>query len=170
LVGCIVPRGTPAPAASELRSFLKTKLPEYAVPLSFVLLEALPLTPLGKVDRRALSCAADDIPSEPGDGFAPPASPIEKELARIWSEVLGRKGIGRHDNFFSLGGHSLLATQVVLRVYNTFRVELPVGTLFETATLSGFAAAIEAAAKHCGQPASRAIRPRPRRLQRLDFS
>jgi amino acid adenylation domain-containing protein len=170
LVGYIVPCGTAAPAASELRSFLKTKLPEHAVPVSFVTLGALPLTSLGKLDRRALSRVAEDIPSETGDGCAPPASPIERELARIWSEVLGRNGIGRDDNFFTLGGHSLLATQVVSRVYKTFQVELPVGTLFETATLSGLAAAIEAAAKHRGKPPSSAIRPRPRQLQRLDFS
>jgi acyl carrier protein len=149
---------------------MKTKLPDHAVPVSFVTLEALPLTSPGKLDRRALSRVAENIPSETGDGCAQPTSPIERELTRIWSEVLGRKGIGRHDNFFNLGGHSLLATQVVSRVYKTFQVELPVGTLFETATLSDLAAAIEAAAKQCGGPSSPAIRPRPRQLQRLDFS
>lgn len=170
LVAYIVACGTLAPNANELRSFLRTKLPEYAVPLAFVPLQTLPLTPLGKVDRRALPCAANEIASEPGDGLAPPTSPIEKKLAQIWSEVLGCEGIGRHDNFFSMGGHSLLATQVISRVYNSFHIELPVGTLFETATLSSFAAAIEAAVKRRGQSLSPALRPRPRQLQRVDLS
>jgi hypothetical protein len=170
LVGYIVPRRTPAPGASDLRAFLRTKLPDHAVPVAFVALAALPQTPLGKLDRRALSRIAFDEVEPAAPGFTPPATPVERELAAIWSEVLRRKEIGRHDNFFSLGGHSLLATQVVLRVYDRLHVELPVATLFETATLSEFAAAVEAADKTRGSSPPPALRPRPRRLQEVDIS
>ena len=102
------------------------------VPSAFILLDALPFTPSGKVDRRALP-APDDFRSSFGDGFIPPRTPAEQSVAAIWCEVLDIKQVGVHDNFFrDLGGHSLLATQLISRMRDAFRVELPLRRLFET--------------------------------------
>ncbi|MCP4657971.1 MAG: non-ribosomal peptide synthetase, partial [bacterium] len=92
----------------ELRAFLKEKLPGYMIPSTFELLEALPSTPSGKVDRRALARRALPERREPAVGTAVPEDPNEELLAGIWAEVLGRDRVGVHDNFFELGGHSLL--------------------------------------------------------------
>jgi len=158
-----------AASPQELRTFLKERLPDYMVPSVFVFLESLPLTPNGKVDKKALP-TPDQGRSELEQGYSAPRTPTEKLLTEIWADVLKIDQVGIHDNFFDLGGHSLLATQVISRVYKSFHIELPVRTLFETATLSSFAAAIEAAVKSCDQSLSPVIRPRPRQLQRLDFS
>ncbi len=126
---------------SDLRSFLKEKLPDYMVPSAFVMLEALPLTPNGKVDRRALP-APDQTRPDLENGFVAPRTPVEKALAGIWTEVLGLKKVGVHDNFFDLGGHSLMATQVISRIRVAFQVEMPLRTLFETPTVAGLATAM----------------------------
>jgi amino acid adenylation domain-containing protein len=99
---------------SLLREFLKEKLPEYMVPAAIVVLETLPLTPSGKIDRRSLP-EPDPARPELAEPFVAPASPVEERLAAIWAEVLGVEKVGIHDDFFELGGHSLLATQVVAR-------------------------------------------------------
>jgi amino acid adenylation domain-containing protein len=125
-------------AASELRGFLKEKLPEYMVPAAFEQLEALPLTPNGKVDRKALP-APQSGRSGLEVAFVAPRTPAEEALARIWSEVLGIAGVGVEDNFFELGGHSLLATQVVSRVRRALDVELPLRALFERPTIAALA-------------------------------
>ncbi|MFP5271127.1 amino acid adenylation domain-containing protein [Coleofasciculus sp.] len=119
---------------AELRSFLKTKLPDYMVPSSFVQLEALPLTPNGKVDRRALP--APEIEDILSTNFIPPRTATEEELAQIWTSVLRIKSIGIHDNFFELGGHSLLATQVISRIRQSWEMELPLRCLFESPTIA----------------------------------
>src|SRR5262249_31126598 len=114
LVAYVVPSG-PAPAAAELRHFLGEKLPGYMVPAAFVLRGALPRTPGGKVDRRALP-APDAGRPELEQAYLPPRTPVEEILAALWAELLGVERVGIHDNFFDLGGHSLLATRVVSRV------------------------------------------------------
>jgi amino acid adenylation domain-containing protein len=114
------------------------------LPAAFVGLEALPLTPSGKVDRRALPAPADTR-AELQAAFTPPRTAVEEELARIWAEVLGRQGLGIHDDFFELGGHSLLATQVMARLRDVFDVDLPLRILFETPTIAGLAHRIETA-------------------------
>ncbi|MBG1265874.1 non-ribosomal peptide synthase/polyketide synthase, partial [Nostoc sp. WHI] len=121
----------------QLREFLKGKLPEYMVPSAIVILESLPLTPSGKVDRRALP--TPDLHSERQDKFVAPRNPIEEMLALLWAQVLKVEQVGIHDNFFELGGHSLLATQLVSRIRNIFKVELPLRELFATATLAELA-------------------------------
>jgi hypothetical protein len=103
----------------ELRGYLRKRLPEYMIPSAFVVLETFPLTPNGKVDRRALP-APDRTPPQSDTAFAAPRSPVEEALVDIWREVIGLDRIGIHDNFFELGGHSLLATRVLSKVRAIF--------------------------------------------------
>ena len=108
------------------------------MPSAFVFLDSLPLTPSGKVDRRALPAPNHDPPAS-ADVFVAPRTSTERMIAGIWAEVLGVKQIGIHDNFFDLGGHSLLATQVVSRMQEAFHVKLPLRGLFEKPTIEGLA-------------------------------
>jgi amino acid adenylation domain-containing protein len=128
----------------ELRKHLRERLPEYMLPAAFVQLEALPLTPNGKVDRRALP-APDWSRPEVQKSYVSPRGPVEEALADIWRKSLGLQQVGAEDNFFDLGGHSLLATQVVSRVRETFRVELPLRSIFERPTVEGLAETISLA-------------------------
>ena len=105
---------------SELRNFLKQKLPEYMIPSSFVVLEALPLMPNGKVDRNRLPPPDGTRPPLTGE-FAPPRTEIEELIAQTWREVLKIENVGIYDNFFELGGHSLLATQIIARLQRSFQ-------------------------------------------------
>jgi amino acid adenylation domain-containing protein len=157
LVGYAVPIAAP-PDPCELRDFLRTRLPEPMIPAAFVFLDALPLTPNRKVDRKALPEPARE---ETGEAAAP-QTPVEELLAAIWSEVLGIERIGPQDDFFALGGHSLRVTQVLARVRETFGVELPVRGLFETPTLAGLAAQIEAVLRVDGPAAALPLIPVPR--------
>jgi amino acid adenylation domain-containing protein len=133
LVAYVVPAKR-APNVSELRSFLKEKFPDYMIPSAFVMLDALPLLPNGKVDRKALPVPPGSRP-ELDNSYVAPRTTVEKELSQIWAEVLSLDEIGIHDNFLDLGGDSLLATQVISRVINAFRVELSVKTLFKSPTV-----------------------------------
>ncbi|MBC1281330.1 non-ribosomal peptide synthetase, partial [Nostoc sp. UCD121] len=133
-------RSRSTPTIDQLRHSLKTKLPEYMMPNAFVLLESLPLTPNGKVDRRALP--APDLQSEQKEKYVPPRTPIEEMLAQIWTQVLKLERVGIHDNFFEVGGHSLLATQMLSRIRNIFKVELPLRELFARATIAELAQSI----------------------------
>jgi acyl carrier protein len=110
-------------------------------PSAFVFLDALPLNPNGKIDRKALPPPDGSMP-ELEEAFIAPRTPVEKTVAEIWAEVLGVGRVGIHDNFFELGGHSLLATQVVSRIRAAFSVELPLRRLFETPTVAGLAVEI----------------------------
>ncbi|WP_442935876.1 amino acid adenylation domain-containing protein [Nostoc sp.] len=140
LVAYVVPHQHCTPIISELRQFLKAKLPDYMMPNAFVMLEEMPLTPNGKVDRRALR--APDLHSELKDKYIAPRTPIEEMLAQIWSQVLKVEQVGIHDNFFELGGHSLLATQLVSRIRDRFKVQLPLRELFDAATIAELAQSI----------------------------
>ncbi|HVF49520.1 MAG TPA: amino acid adenylation domain-containing protein [Pyrinomonadaceae bacterium] len=124
------------------RGYLKEKLPDYMIPSAFVLLDEIPLTPQGKIDRRALP-APEQHAVAAEDGPVAPQTPVEEILAGIWSEVLGVGRVGVEDNFFALGGHSLLATKVVSRVRQALQLELPLRALFEQPTLGQLAAGIE---------------------------
>jgi amino acid adenylation domain-containing protein/thioester reductase-like protein len=130
---------------SELRKFVAARLPGYMVPASFVTLDKLPLNANGKVDRKALPAPGDARP-ELGEAFVAPGTALERELAAMWSEVLGTEPIGVHDDFFELGGHSLLATQLVSRVREAFRLELPLAQLFEKPTIAAMAHALSSGA------------------------
>ncbi|MEH2114380.1 amino acid adenylation domain-containing protein [Nostoc sp.] len=134
LVAYIVPQPQVTFTISELRSDLKSKLPDYMVPSTIVILESLPLTPNGKIDRRALP--APEPSSELLEKYVAPRNPIEEILSLIWQQVLKVELVGRHDNFFELGGHSLLATQLISRVRSSLKVELPLRSLFAAPTIA----------------------------------
>jgi len=142
LVAYLVPADQPGPSTSELRNFLKSRLPDYMIPAVFVILIAMPVTPNGKVDRRALPAPDGGRPRLDGD-FVEPRTATEKELADLWAQMLGVEQVGINDNFFDLGGHSLLATQMISRLRDSFRVELPLLTLFENPTVTTLAKIIE---------------------------
>ncbi len=151
LVGYLV---APETTTAEVAAFARTRLPEYMVPSALVMLEALPLTPSGKVDRRALP-----EPEAAGDAGAAPSTPAEELLAGIWSEVLGTERVGARQSFFALGGHSLLATQVVSRVRRVFGVELPLRAVFEAPTVRELAARVEQARRDGADDPAPPIRP-----------
>lgn len=123
---------------AQLRGHLERALPGIMVPSAFVLIPAMPLTPNGKIDRQALP-APDAARREPAETFVAPGTPIEQALASIWREVLGLETVGSRDNFFKLGGHSLLATQLVSRLRESFKIELPLRALFEAPTIERLA-------------------------------
>jgi amino acid adenylation domain-containing protein len=143
LVAYVVAERESRPTASELRGFLKDKLPEHMVPAVFVLLDVFPLTANGKVNRHALP-APDDRRPELDQVFVACRTPTEELLATIWSQVLGVERVGIYDNFFQLGGHSLLATQVVSRIREAFQVEMPLRRLFELPTVADLAESVDA--------------------------
>jgi amino acid adenylation domain-containing protein len=135
------------PSAEALGEHLRERLPVYMVPSAYRWLEALPLSPNGKIDRRALP-----EPEWPAAAqYVAPRTPVEELVAGQWAELLGLERVGAADDFFDLGGHSLLATRVVSRLRDALGVELPLRTLFEESTLSGFAAVVERA--HRNDPA-----------------
>lgn len=123
---------------SNLRNFLKSKLPDYMIPAAFVFLENLPLTPNGKINRRALPIPDTSQRNLEVD-FVPPSTDTEQELADIWQEVLKLKQVGINDNFFELGGHSLLATQAISRLREVFSLDFPLRYLFENPTIAELA-------------------------------
>jgi amino acid adenylation domain-containing protein len=132
----------PGPTEGELRAYLKSRLPDFMVPQSILLLAELPLTPAGKVDLRSLP-GPEGLQKNATAVELPPRTPVESALAELWTQILGVKDIGVHDNFFDLGGHSLLATQLVAHIRQTLQVEIPVRTIFESPTLATLAGVIE---------------------------
>jgi amino acid adenylation domain-containing protein len=137
LVAYLVPAGG-GMSPRELRAALATRLPEQMIPSVFVEMAALPHTPSGKVDRRALP-APDREGGARDRELVPPRSALERDLTRIWAEVLGITRVGVDDNFFELGGHSLLATQVVARLRSVLDVDLPLRSFFEAPTVAELA-------------------------------
>ena len=129
----------------ELRNFLHEKLPEYMIPSAFVLLEDLPLTAHGKVDRRSLP-APQQTRSTLACEYVAPRTYREAVLADIWAQALGVEKVGIHDNFFELDGHSLMVPGVMFSIQKSLQIELPLRILFEAPTVAGLAEAIELAA------------------------
>ena len=126
-----------------------------------LLLDALPLSPSGKVDRRALP-PADPSSTALGSAYVAPRSPIEEALCGLWREVLDLQRVGAEDNFFELGGHSLLATQLISRVRDVYQVELPLRELFEHPTVASLAAVIERVRRREGSGVAPPMAPVPR--------
>ena len=132
-------------SAAVLRAHLKERLLEHMVPAAFVALDAMPLTPSGKVDLRALlALAAPEATAERRD-FIAPRGPVEEAIAGIWAEILRLPRVSAHDGFFELGGHSLLATQAVARLRAAFDVEIPLRALFEAPSPAELAVRVDAA-------------------------
>jgi acyl carrier protein len=135
LVAYVVCDESQPPSVHELKGFLKDRLPHYMAPSIFVFMSAMPLSPNGKIDRRALPDPEQTRPDLQVE-YVAPRTEIEAALTEIWVQLLGLEQIGIFDNFFDLGGHSLLATKVVSRVRETFEVELPLRTIFESPTIA----------------------------------
>jgi acyl carrier protein len=141
LVAYVVADRETKPTVSELRSFLGERLPDYMIPSAFVMLDRLPQTPSGKIDRRALPEPTEERP-ELEAAYVAPRTPVEETLADIVGQVLGVDRVGIRDNFFELGGHSMLAIQVISQVRELFQVDVPLRSLFESPTVEGLAVAI----------------------------
>ncbi|MEG3940390.1 amino acid adenylation domain-containing protein [Microcoleus sp. S36b_A3] len=153
----------------QLQAYLAEKLPEYMVPSAFVVLESLPVTANGKVDRLALP-APEPIKLEWAGGYVAPQTSIEEVLVKIWVEVLGIKRVGIRDNFFELGGHSLLATQLVSRVRDAFGVELPLRRVFEAPTISELSKIVESLKDKNAKSDAPALVPLSREKRRVKLS
>lgn len=160
LVAHVVPGGAPAPSPAALRAFLAERLPVFMLPSAFVLLDALPTTPNGKVDRDRLPPPGDPR-DDLGTAYRAPRTAAEAAVADVWSQVLGLDQIGVDDDFFDLGGHSLLATQIVADLRQRIAVDLGVGALLDSPTVAGLAATVEGL-RGAGE-APPPLVPRPRR-------
>ncbi len=129
------------PSTGALQRFLKTRLPKYMIPAQFIIMDALPLSLSGKINRRALPIPTQLRP-QLENAYVAPRTSIEQELAQIWSDLLGMEQtdqpspVGIYDNFFDLGGHSLLATQMASRLRDNFQVEIPLRDLFTATTVA----------------------------------
>jgi amino acid adenylation domain-containing protein len=139
LVAYVVAEGDDAPTSDALREWLRGSVPDYMVPSAWVFLPSLPVTPNGKVDRKALPEPEADTARQ----FIAPRTQTEATLAEIWAGLMNVEQVGAEDDFFALGGHSLLATKLVARVRDRFGVELPLRTLFEAPVLAALAAQID---------------------------
>jgi amino acid adenylation domain-containing protein len=127
----------------DLRGFAKEQLPDYMVPAAFVLLEKLPLTATGKVNRKALPPADAGHFAQDGTAYAPPRNPVEEVLARMWAKLLSVERVGIHDDFFDLGGHSLLAIQAISYLQEVLQIEEPlIAYFFENPTVAGVSDAL----------------------------
>jgi amino acid adenylation domain-containing protein len=136
LVAYVVAGRKSAQLAADLRSHLQERLPDYMVPSAIISLDALPLTRNGKVDTAALPSPSETTGEHT---VIAPRNPVEQGLVDIWRQVLRVEHVSVEDNFFDLGGHSLLATQVISRIRSTFRVQLPLRSLFDAPTVAGLA-------------------------------
>ena len=134
LVAYIVAAGNAPPSVSEVRRFVEQKLPPFMVPSRFVMLDALPLTPTGKVNRRVLPDPGKSRP-DLDTPFVAPRTPIEEKLSKIWVNVLSLDQVGIYDNFFDLGGHSLLAVRLFADIEREFKRNFPVATLLKHASI-----------------------------------
>jgi acyl-coenzyme A synthetase/AMP-(fatty) acid ligase len=129
--------------AATLRSFMSARLPAYMVPGAYVILDALPLTVNGKVDRRALPKPEQLVTAS--EMFVAPRNEVEMMLCTVWAQLLRVERVGINDNFFALGGHSLLATQVISRVHDVLQIDVPLAAVFRSPTVASFALEVEQA-------------------------
>ena len=156
-------------SSEELRHFLQEQLPDYMVPSAFVLLKAMPLTPNGKIDRKALP-VPDFNDREQKDSFVAPHTPLEMEVANSWADVLGIEQVGLNDNFVALGGHSLLAMQITARLRTTLNIDIPLRSFFESPTLAQLIEAIEHLQAQGAKTRISGLRPRSRDAYRVSAS
>lgn len=140
LVGYLVAKGV-QPEVEELREYLKSQLPSYMIPSSFIMLDSFPLTPNGKVDRKALPAPGQFRPNL-RQSYNAPRNELEEKLVSLWAEALSLEEVGIYDNFFELGGHSLLAMQLTSRISGTIGKEVSVKLLFLYPTIASMAVAL----------------------------
>jgi acyl-coenzyme A synthetase/AMP-(fatty) acid ligase len=141
LVAYYVAKGGGEVLTSDWRNYLRTKLPDYMVPQHFVKLESMPLTPNGKVDRKALPKPEAESASE--RGYVAPRTEAEQEIAVIWQKALNLRRVGVHDNFFELGGNSLIGANVIAKINQVFGSKMPVGHIFRAPTVTELAKIVE---------------------------
>jgi amino acid adenylation domain-containing protein len=141
LVGYVVAKTAQSASSNELRGHLQGQLPDYMVPEHFVVLDSMPLTVSGKIDRRALPVPS--VESSSIASYVAPRTPTEESLARIWADILMLERVGVQDDFFALGGHSLRATLMIARIRDTFQLDIPLRELFQVRTIAGLARVIE---------------------------
>ncbi|MFB8791840.1 MAG: amino acid adenylation domain-containing protein [Potamolinea sp.] len=153
----------------QLQNYLTKKLPDYMIPSAYIVLESLPLTPNGKVNRPALPSPTIIKPELTGN-YVTPQTAVEERLVKIWAEVLGLKRVGIYDNFFELGGHSLLATQLISRVRDAFKMELPLRSVFEAPTIAELAKVIESFKDSNAKSQTPALVPISRDSRRIKLS
>jgi len=142
LVAYFVPKSEPAPTVTSLRNFLTQKLPDYMIPSVFVMLDTLPLTSTGTVDRKALPAPGSSRP-DLDSPFMSPRTPLEEKLSQFWAEVLSLEQVGIHDSFIELGGHSLGIARLVSKIRDVFDVALTPRNVFEVPTVARLAALID---------------------------
>ncbi len=138
LIAYVVPHQQQTITVQEMRSFLSSRLPDYMIPSAFIVLDRLPITPSGKLDRRALP-SPDEIRKELEETFIAPRNELEIQLTKIWRKVLGIPSIGIRDNFFELGGHSLIAVRLFAEIEQIWGRNLPLATLFQAQTIEKMA-------------------------------
>jgi acyl carrier protein len=165
LVAYVLPATGTAVTVNELRRYLSDTLPDYMVPSAFVMLDTLPLTPSGKVDRRAVPLP-DPVRPELEGAYVAPRDCVEERLARVWGDVLGLEQVGIHDNFFELGGHSLLATRIISGIRDELRVELPLRRIFEMPTIAQLAQEVQQEPGAQASSLRRSIKPLSREAHR----
>jgi len=142
---------------AELRALLKARVPDYMIPSVLVVLDVLPITPNGKIDRDALAALAPQF--EATEPYVAPRNATEELLAKLWSDVLAIERVGVNDNFFALGGHSLIATQLIWKIHESFGIDLPVRSLFEHSTVAALSELIESEQMNTSRMTARAIVP-----------
>ncbi|MCC6416687.1 MAG: amino acid adenylation domain-containing protein, partial [Gemmataceae bacterium] len=141
LCGYVIARPGQQPTGAALREFLAAKLPAHMVPAHYVTLEAFPLNPNGKIDRKALPAPGRERRDEAA-AYVAPRDPTEQAVAAIWAEVLGVERVGIHDDFFAMGGHSLTATRAVSRIRQQLRIDLPLPVFFQAPTVAKLCAGL----------------------------
>ncbi|NMO18679.1 amino acid adenylation domain-containing protein [Pyxidicoccus fallax] len=157
LVAYVVPKEGHTLETESLRGHVQQHLPAFMVPSAFVPLSAMPLTPNGKVDRKALPAPDASASGATAASYKAPRTPVEQRLAALWREVLGVERVGVANSFFELGGHSLLAVQVMSRIRATFGVDLPLRTLFEHRNVEALARVLEQLGEGALAGASRSV-------------
>jgi amino acid adenylation domain-containing protein len=162
LVAYLVSKTSPErTTVAHLRQLLTAKLPDYMRPSSFVFLSSIPLTPNGKLDRQALP-KPDHTRPELLEEFEAPHTPTEDRLAGIWAEVLKLEQVGIHDDFIELGGHSLLATQIIARLREVFKIDLPLQSVFELPSVAKLAERVKALRQQAPRSPVPPLRPMTR--------
>jgi acyl carrier protein len=168
LVAYVASQANASTLNDELRALLKARVPEYMIPSAFVVVDVLPITPNGKIDRNALAALEPEF--EAPELYVAPRNATEELVVKLWSDVLGVKRVGVNDNFFDLGGHSLIATQLIWKIHEAFSIDLPVRALFEHSTVASLSELIQSEQMNPSRMTAGAIVPLARERFRVSVS